>query len=286
MEPEPRSPAVAGTFYAEDGSALARQIEACFLSDRGPGALPTRQRSRTRRLRAVVVPHAGYEYSGPIAALAYARIAAEAPPEAVVILGVDHYGLGRGPALSDRPWATPLGPVAVDHGLVERLRVPPIAVDEAAHAREHSIEVQLPFLDYVLPHPRFVALQVPFAPIEELRRVGEAVARAVEGRDVLLVASTDLSHYVPAPTADRLDHLALAAIEARDPVGLYRTVVEQEISMCGIAPTTALLFATAAQPLEVTLLRWGHSGEAAPMREVVGYAALALARPADAATAP
>jgi MEMO1 family protein len=271
-----RTPAVAGQFYAADGARLARQVESCFTDPRGPGALPPRQRTGTRSLRAAVVPHAGYAYSGPIAALVYSLVAAQRPPATVLVLGVDHYGMGAGPALSNRDWETPLGPTAVDHELVEALRHAPLRVDESAQSREHSIEVQLPFLEYALPHPRFVALQVPFAPYDDLVTTALAVRRAIEGRDVLLLASTDFSHYVTPPTAQRLDRLALDAIEARDARGLYETVARHDISMCGIAPTTVLLAALADEPLSCRLLRWGHSGEVEPMREVVGYAALAL----------
>jgi MEMO1 family protein len=271
-----RPPAVAGQFYAGTGADLAAQIEACFRSRRGPGELPTRHRSPGRRIRAAVVPHAGYEYSGPIAALAYAAVAAERPPESVLILGVDHHGASRGAALSDRDWTTPLGPTACDRDLLAALSHPPIEVDEAAHSREHSIEVQLPFLEYVLPHPKFVALEVGFDTFARLQRVGRAVRTALEGRDVLVLASTDFSHYVPEEVARELDHHALNAILARDPRRLYDTVTSEEISMCGIAPTTVLLSALADEPLSARLLRWGHSGEATPMREVVGYAALLL----------
>jgi MEMO1 family protein len=271
-----RTPAVAGQFYEADGAALARQIESCFRDPRGPGDLPARHRLPPRSLRAAVVPHAGYAFSGAIAARVYALVATQPPPETVLILGVDHYGLGNGPALSDRNWETPLGPTAVDHELVRALAHRPIAVDEDAQGREHSIEVQLPFLEYSLPHPRFVALQVPFAPYDELVRTALVVRAAIAERDVLLLASTDFSHYVPPATAERLDRLAIDGILARDPRSLYDTVEEHDISMCGIAPTTVLLAALADEPLECRLLRWGHSGEVQPMREVVGYASLAL----------
>src|SRR5208282_6833212 len=183
---------------------------------RGPGELPTRHRSPGRRIRAAVVPHAGLEYSGPIAALAFAEIAGERPPESVLVLGVDHHGAGGGPALSEVPWMTPLGPTPIDERLCTALTRPPVKVDEVAQSLEHSIEVQLPFLEYVLPHPRFVPLQIPFAPFEALERVGRVVAEAIRGRDTLLLASTDFSHYVPASTAERLDRLAIDAILARD----------------------------------------------------------------------
>jgi MEMO1 family protein len=284
MENRARPPAVAGQFYAGTGAELARQVEACFLSDRGPGELPSRHRSPERRIRAAVVPHAGYEFSGPIAALAYARIAAERPPESVLVLGVDHHGAGTGPVLSEVPWMTPLGPTPIDERLVAALARPPIEVDEAAQALEHSIEVQLPFLEYVLPHPRFVPLQVPFDSIAALERLGHIVAEAVRGRDTLLLASTDFSHYVPAATAERLDRLALDAILARDAKALYEVVRTHDISMCGIAPTTVLLAALSREPLTARLLRWGHSGEATPMREVVGYASLVLESASDILT--
>lgn len=278
MTDRARPPAVAGQFYAGEGKELAQQIEECFRDRRGPGALPSRRRSAHRTLDAGIVPHAGYPYSGPIAAHVYARIAAEKAPDTVLVLGVDHHGMSRGAALSDRAWLTPIGPTEVDHDLVRALRQGPVEIDEAAHAQEHSIEVQLPFLEYVLPKPRFVALEVAFGPYEFLEEVARVVRSAVKDRDVLLLASTDFSHYVPVTTADRLDHLAIRSILARDPRGLYDTVTQNDISMCGIAPTTVLLAATRDRPLEARLLRWGHSGEATPMRDVVGYAALTLER--------
>jgi MEMO1 family protein len=279
MPPLLRPPAVAGQFYAGDGAALARQVEGCFLSERGPGRLPDRHRAAGRQIRAVVVPHAGLEYSGPIAALAYAAVAAERPPASVLVLGVDHHGASRGAALSDHDWRTPLGPTPCDRELLAALERPPVAVDEAAHALEHSIEVQLPFLEYVLPKPKFVALEVGFDRFAALERVAKVVREAVSGRDVLLVASTDFSHYVPVETARRLDHLAIDAILARDARRLYDTVVREDISMCGIAPTTVLLSALSRENLTARLLRWGHSGEVARMGEVVGYASLLLESP-------
>jgi MEMO1 family protein len=279
-----RPPTVAGRYYAGTGAELARQVEGCFLSERGPGELPTRHRSPERHIRAAVVPHAGYEFSGPIAALAYAAIAGERPPDSVLVLGVDHYGAGSGPTLSVRPWMTPLGPTPVDELLAAALDRPPVEVNEGAQALEPSIEVQLPFLEYVLPHPRFVPLQVPFDSFAALERVGQVVADAVRDRDTLLLASTDFSHYVPAAMAERLDRMAIDAILSRNARRLYETVAKNEISMCGIAPTTVLLSALSSEPLVARLLRWGHSGEATPMRDVVGYASLLLETSTDLPT--
>jgi hypothetical protein len=223
-----------------------------------------------------VVPHAGFLYSGAIAARAYAAVAAERPPHSVLVLGVDHHGLATTAALSDRDWQTPLGPTSVDHELVHLLDRPPVEIAEAAHRAEHSIEVQLPFLEYVLPKPRFAPLMVRFGALDTLHRVAETVRQAVAGRDVLLVASTDFSHYVPASVAERLDRMAIDQILAGNADGLYETVQRQDISMCGVAPTTVLLAAVAGEKLTARLLAWGHSGEVEPMRDVVGYASLLL----------
>ncbi|MCI4318043.1 MAG: AmmeMemoRadiSam system protein B [Thermoplasmata archaeon] len=270
-----RLPAVAGQFYAADGRELAREVEACFLDARGPGELPTRHRANDRHIRAAIVPHAGLVYSGPIAALVYDRIASERPPATTVILGVNHHGVGEPAALSDVDWKTPLGPTPVDHDLVRTLSGhPPIVIDERAHRPEHSIEVQLPFLEYVLPRPRFVPLMIRYDTLGFLEQVAQGVRAAIANRDVLLLASTDFSHYIPAKEAERLDGLAIQKILEKDARGLYATVAENDISMCGIAPTTVLLSALMGENLETQLLRWGHSGEVTPMKEVVGYAAI------------
>lgn len=271
-----RQPVVSGQFYPADGAALTQLIERSFLDARGPGQLPVRHRASERRIRAAVVPHAGYVYSGPIAAHAYAAISAERPPSTVLVLGVNHTGRGAPAALSTRDWLTPLGRVPVDRDLVDALNHRPIEIDETAHSREPSIEVELPFLQYVLPFPRFAALTVSMGPVGFLADVAAVVRQATRRRDVLVLASTDFSHYIPAREARRLDGMAIEQILARDPHALYSTVVDHRISMCGIAPTTVLLFATQDESLKARLLRWGHSGEAEPMDEVVGYASLLL----------
>ncbi len=279
MASVPRHPAVAGQFYEGDLSALRRQVDACFADPRGPGPLRNAPKARQgRRMRAAVVPHAGLPFSGPIAAHAYAELAADPVPEAVLILGVDHHGIGPLAALSLRPWHTPLGDVPIASDLARALTVPPVTIDEAAHALEHSIEVQLPFLERVVPGVPFVPLQIHYAELDALRRVARIVQNAVRGRDVVVLASSDFTHYRPAEVARALDEEMLARILARDGPGLYRLVRDRELSMCGIAPVTVLLEALADEPLTARLLRYGHSGEAAPMREVVGYASIAFER--------
>ncbi|MHB8352243.1 MAG: AmmeMemoRadiSam system protein B [Thermoplasmata archaeon] len=271
-----RRPAVAGSFYPEDASELTRLLERCFLDPRGPGELPDRHRRESRNIRAAVVPHAGFIYSGPIQAHAYRAIAAERPPESILLLGVNHRGVGAPAALSSVVWDSPLGPLPPEPGLRERLDHPPIETDDSAHRGEHSLEVQLPFLQYVLPHPRAVMLSVRYDRFDALRSVAESVKAAVSGRDVLLIASTDLSHYLPVEEVRALDALAIEQIRKRDARGLYDVVEHRGITMCGVAPTVVLLAALESESLDVRLLAWGHSGQAAPMTTVVGYAALLL----------
>lgn len=278
--PPIRRPAVAGQFYAGEEAALRREVDDCFSDPRGPGPLGPGPRSSSRTIDAIIVPHAGLPYSGPIAAHAYARVARERAPESVVILGVDHHGVGGLASLSARPWRTPLGDVPVDLDLLHALDRSPLSVNEPAHLLEHSIEVQLPFLQRVLPGTPFVPIQVRYASYESLTEVAAVVRTATEGKDVLLIASTDFTHYEPAGVAEELDRKALAPILRGDAQGLYDVVAREELSMCGIAPTTVLLAALSGTPRTIRLLRWGHSGEAAPMDEVVGYAALTVQRPA------
>lgn len=271
-----RHPAVAGSFYPEDASELTRLLECCFLDPRGPGELPDRHRSGIRRIRAAIVPHAGFVYSGAIQAHAYRAIAAERPPQSVLLLGVNHRGIGASAALSAVTWDSPLGPLPIDTELRDRLEHAPITTDESAHREEHSLEVQVPFLQYVLPQPRAVMLSVRFDGYDQLGAVAKVVGAAVAGRDVLLIASTDLSHYLPVDEARELDSLVLDQILKRDARGLYDVVTRCDITMCGVAPTVVLLAALASEPLSARLLAWGHSGEASPMPTVVGYAALLL----------
>lgn len=271
-----RAPAVAGTFYPADAVELAAALEGCFTDPRGPGAEPSRHRSDTRRIRGIVAPHAGLRYSGPVAAHAFGAVAAERPPESVLVLGVDHRGRGAPAAMSTREWLTPLGRVPHDTSLGAALVGGPISIDESAHAGEHSIEMEVIFLQFVLPHPSIVALSIRYGPLTQLRAIARRIAEAIRGRDVLVVASTDLTHYLPAAEAARKDRIAIDRIEARDSAGLYEVVRTEEISMCGVAPTTVLLAALAEEPLRARLLRYGHSGEAEPMSEVVGYASLVL----------
>ena len=272
-------PAVAGSFYPRDPLALKAAVENSFLDERGPGELPkpNAPSTRERTIVAGIAPHAGYIYSGPIAAHCFNRLSKERPPKTIVILGVNHHGLGGLFALSDEDWKTPLGVVPTDRELMRALARPPITIDGSAHHMEHSIEVELPFLQYMWPQGiSIVALQVTFTDLSLLKEVGEVISETIKGKDVLLLASTDFSHYLPPQEQRKWDDMAISSLLTLSPEKLYSTVVKNDISMCGIAPVTALLSALEGGKHHAQLLAKGSSGDAEPMDQVVGYASFSI----------
>jgi AmmeMemoRadiSam system protein B len=225
----------------------------------------------------VVLPHAGYVYSG---ATAGRTVSAVAVPETVVILGPNHHGRGAALALGTEEWRMPMGTVPVDRQLAAAIleRSTAIVADEEAHASEHSLEVQIPFLQQVQPHLQIVPIVVGHLPYGVCQAAARDLAGAIAShpKPVLLVASTDMSHYESRRQASRKDRLAIERILALDPRGLYDTVIGQRISMCGIMPTTIVLLA--ALELGATraeLVEYTDSGAASgDTDQVVGYAGL------------
>lgn len=273
-----RPPAVAGSFYAADAETLRAELRGSFSSPLGP-----RAGERAAPCVAGVVPHAGYVYSGACAAHLYAAL--EPRASRAIIVGVNHRGIGPPAALSPADcWETPLGKARVDRALGRRLleEVAFLSEDERPHAREHSIEVQLPFLQTALERFTFLPLSLSRLTLGECEELGKALAglyerEAARGERVVLLASTDLSHYLSPDEAERLDGLALERVLALDPQGLYRVVRENDISMCGVIPTVAFLFAVKFLGARgARLLKRYHSGDVAPMNEVVGYASVAV----------
>lgn len=262
-----REPAVAGRFYTDEPRALAREVDG-FL------ALPGDRVAA----KGIVAPHAGYVYSGAIAGAVYARVAV---PQKVVVLGPNHTGLGHPAALwpAGGGWRTPLGRVPVSAALTEALAAGPgVELDRAAHLREHSLEVQVPFLQRARPDVEIAALCLGPLDVSACEELGRAVAAAARDAGALVVASSDMSHYIPAAAAREKDHLAIDRILALDPEGLHRTVRREGISMCGVVPTTVMLFAVRALgATRAELVRYGSSGEVSgDDRQVVGYAGLVV----------
>ena len=225
--------------------------------------------------RALVVPHAGWMYSGKVAGAVYGRVAL---PKLVVLLGPNHTGLGPwGSIMTRGRWAIPGGDLEIAADLAEAIlsRCAELQEDESAHAREHALEVQLPFLRRLRPDVQFVPLALMKTDLAFCLAVGRAVAATVAAwpESVLLISSTDLNHYESQAVSNRKDRLAIEAILALDPDGLQRTVRDHHISMCGIAPTTALLAALRdlGSP-RAELIRYMTSGDVSgDYDRVVGY---------------
>lgn len=268
-----RRPAVAGQFYAGDRDSLLTEVEACYASPLGPGALPGDLGS-SRTLRGLVVPHAGFMYSGPVAAHAYLALAKDGLPETVVILGPNHTGYGMPLAVATEDFETPLGVAQVNRELSQAVVQGALQEDIEAHRYEHSLEVQLPFLVHLSPQLKFVFICMGVQDYQAAAEVGSVLSRALKGQDVLLIASTDLSHYVPREVAARKDALAIEEIVEGDARGLYDTIRKHNVSMCGYGPVMAVLEALDGPRGE--LLKYGSSGDVQPMRDVVGYGSLSL----------
>jgi AmmeMemoRadiSam system protein B len=263
-----RTPAVAGQFYDSRADALERSVRS-YLDPGSETAQPA---------LGAIVPHAGYVYSGPVAGAVYARLKI---PAAAIILCPNHTGQGASAALDPSDsWLTPLGEVPVDRALARRLMelAPELEEDGAAHRREHSLEVQLPFLQVLRPDIRFVPVCLGSPDLALCRQVGEAIARVLSespaGERPRVLASTDMNHNESREVGRRKDDLALERIEALDPEGLFATVLTHSISMCGFLPATALLFtARAAAAAGARVVARRDSGdETGDTDSVVDYA--------------
>jgi AmmeMemoRadiSam system protein B len=278
-----RLPVVAGQFYAGTRSALIEQIEWCYTHPHGPGKVPEVQ-AGPRRLVGLVSPHAGYMYSGPVAAYGFARMAQDGKPGSIIILGPNHTGAGSGVSImTSGKWRTPLGEVQVDKALSEAIKQGSeiIDVDEAAHVHEHSLEVQLPFLQHLFgDNFKIVPICMMLQDVRTSEEVGDVVGKASVEKSVVIIASTDFTHYESQRSATMKDHRAIDKILALDPEGLTQTVEEEAITMCGYGPVSAMLQASkklGAKKAE--LLKYATSGETAgPMPQVVGYGSIAISR--------
>jgi AmmeMemoRadiSam system protein B len=270
-----RRPSVAGQFYAADETALRGQIEKCFMDPLGPGKLPKLTKGN-RSILGGVVPHAGYMYSGAVAANLYGRLAEDGFPKTFVILGPSHTGRGSGLAVATDDFQTPLGIVHVDRELANEVRRDIVDEDAEAHRYEHSIEVQLPFLQYFSNDFKLLPICMGFQDYDSAVSLGNTLKGAIKGKDVVVIASTDLSHYVPKEVAKKKDAMVLDAIRAMDAKSLFKAVKENNISMCGYGPVIATM--TACSGGTATLLKYATSGDVSPMSEVVGYAAVVIGK--------
>ena len=274
-----RLPCQAGAFYAGRVELLRKQIVDCFLHKLGPGKLPEVAEKGPRHIVGLICPHAGYMFSGPVAAHAYYRLALDGKPDIIVAFGPNHTGYGSGLAImNEGSWRTPLGDVEVDAELarriVEEARI--VDVDESAHRFEHSIEVQLPFLQY-LYNSRFKIVPICFLmqDLASAKEVGQAVAKTLANENAVVIASSDMTHYETQEKAMKNDSAALKAVEAMDEEKLYSVIETHGITACGYGPMAALIEATRALGArEAKLLCYKTSGDViGDYSSVVGYAA-------------
>jgi AmmeMemoRadiSam system protein B len=266
-----RLPAVAGRFYPADVTELIQRLASLA------GATAAEEKLRAQ---ACLVPHAGYQYSGHVAGAVYAKLVL---PKRYIILGPRHYPQGEPLAiLSEGTWQTPLGEARIDSALAAELKraCPLLREDAVAHRAEHSLEVQLPFLQHLAGDFHFVPIALGTVRYSELEQLGRAVAEVVaaQGEEILVVASSDMNHYEDDRITRAKDRKALDRVLALDPRGLYDTVRREGITMCGFGPAVTML--TAALQLGATraeLVRYATSGDVTGERdEVVGYAGVVV----------
>jgi hypothetical protein len=275
-----RAPAVAGRFYAGTAADLEAQIEDCFTHDLGPGSVPT-VADGPPELRAVVAPHAGYPYSGPVAAHGFAALARSGTPETAIIVGPNHTGRGAGVAVAaaDR-WQTPLGEVTIDDDLRETLRShsDEAVIDDSAHVGEHAAEVEIPFLQYLFDDIAVLPISMRKQDSEASHDLGAAMAAAASDRNVVFVASTDMTHYEPHERAVERDRLAIERMEAVDPDGLIEVVRREDLSMCGYGAVAASFVAAREQGASHgELYQHATSGDTTGDRsQVVGYCSMGV----------
>lgn len=269
-----RLPAVAGRFYPAQDTSLITEIEDCFSHPLGPG-FPKRTGSN-RRIVAAVAPHAGYKASGMNAAHTYRAIAEDGFPEAYVIIGPDHYGVPYDHVMCSQPYLTPLGPCAIHEDIAERLSMT-MADDVDAHAFEHSIEVQIPFIQYIDPDATIVPIIMHDQSMASAERLAKKIRDACEGFDVVVIASSDLSHYIQKQTAARLDGEFLDAMMDADIPKMYGVLERNRMSVCGFGPIASAVLATG--PSSGRLLKHTDSFDSlGGDGNVVGYASAVFYR--------
>jgi AmmeMemoRadiSam system protein B len=264
-----RLPAVAGQFYPANPRELSSLIHR-FIKENGE--------PQKVRVQACLVPHAGYIYSGHVAAAVFSQIVI---PNKIIVLGVRHQPYGEELAIvSHGTWRTPLGEATIDRALALRLRAacPALQEDEVAHAREHSLEVEMPFLQLLQAEFTFVPVAIGSTRFEELVKLGEGVAEVVAGskEEILVVTSSDMNHYEEEGLTRRKDQRAIECMLRLDAKGLYEVCRRERISMCGLGPAIATL--SALRKLGVQsgeLVKYATSGEISGDHDaVVGYAGM------------
>lgn len=271
-----RHPAVSGRFYAARPEALRRQVEGYTIPD-----------AEKVKALGILSPHAGLMYSGPVAGAVYSSVHL---PDTFILIGPNHTGFGAPVSvMSEGTWEMPFGAVEIDTVLARSIlsHSPLLYDDPLAHLHEHSLEVQLPFIRYFKTNFKIVPIQMLDVRLETCLEVGRAVAEGIRnvgqraegiGPGVLIVASSDMSHYESAAAAKEKDFKAINRILELDPEGLHRTVKQHGITMCGYGPTVAMLAACKILGASsARLVKYANSGDVSgDFDQVVGYAGIVV----------
>jgi hypothetical protein len=274
-----RRAAVAGSFYPSARSELLSMVNNCYLHPLGPGHAPPAPPGGAS-IVAVVSPHAGYEYSGPVAAHSYLHVSSLRDPDLIVVVAPNHYGVGSGVAtFRDGEWETPLGRMRVDEEAASMLVRDSgiVAFDPEAHRIEHSLEVQLPFLQQIYGDSvPILPVSLLFQDIETARTVAESLVKVVEGRKAVLIASSDLTHYEPAAAAREKDTALIDQVKSMDVGSFYSTLDRLQVTACGFGAIATIMEASRVLGLkEGELLKYATSGDTTgDNNQVVGYASL------------
>jgi len=274
-----RKPAVAGQFYPSDPKELSDLVDQCYLHPLGPGKSPPAPKANNG-LVAVVCPHAGYVYSGPVAAHSYLHVSSLPDPELIVVVAPNHYGIGSGVStFKEGEWETPLGRMKVDSEAAKELvsLEETVAFDAGAHRLEHSLEVQLPFLQRIYGDSvSFLPISLIFQDIDTARALSAALSKLLKGRRAVLVASSDLTHYEPANVAKRKDMALLQQVLESDLEGFYSTLDRLNVTSCGFGAIATVMETSRELGLsKPELLKYATSGDTTGDNlQVVGYGAL------------
>ena len=269
-----RRPVVAGTFYPQDKGGLLSQVEDCLRQ------VSAKEIGKAGRILGMISPHAGYVYSGGVAGHGFYALSQTAKPQVVVIIGPNHRGVGEAVAISRQDsWETPLGELKADIKLGEEVasRSRFARFDDQAHDMEHSVEVQLPFLQYVFPEGvDILPIAMLYQDLEISQDLGKAIASSLSGKQGLILASSDFTHYEPQSVAETKDRKALEAILTLDPPKLAEIVSRESMTMCGPGPVMAMLYAAKGLgATEAHTLCYRTSGDVTGDRsQVVGYASV------------
>ncbi|HSA76580.1 MAG TPA: AmmeMemoRadiSam system protein B [Nitrosarchaeum sp.] len=271
-----RTPAVAGMFYPNEKKELKKVINECFLHNFGPGKTPPS--NSKKKIFGVICPHAGYMYSGPIACNSFYEISSNLP-SLFIIIGPNHWGIGSNVAtMIDTKWETPLGEVEVDSEIAEEISklTDVIEIDNFSHSREHSLEVQIPMLQEIASNFKIVPIALINQSKEIAIKVGTAVAQIAQKNKVMIIGSSDFTHYESNEFAHKQDSALIEPILELDVDRFYDVLHKKDISACGYGAIASTM--TACKEIGATkgeLLKYATSGDiSGDKSSVVGYGSI------------